>query len=41
MRLRFLLDEDMSPKAAEGLRRAGEDAISVHEEGRTGLPDTE
>lgn len=31
MTLRFLLDEDISPRVAEGLRRRDFDAISVHE----------
>ena len=41
MTLRFLLDEDMPPTVAEGLRRAGYDAISIHEEQRTGMGDEE
>lgn len=43
MSLRFLLDEDVSPRVAEGLRRLGVDAISVHEVGRARLriPDQE
>jgi predicted nuclease of predicted toxin-antitoxin system len=32
--LRFLLDEDMSRRVAQGLRARGVDAISVHEIGR-------
>jgi predicted nuclease of predicted toxin-antitoxin system len=32
--LAFLLDEDVSYRVAEGLRRRGVDAISVHELGR-------
>jgi predicted nuclease of predicted toxin-antitoxin system len=32
--LRFLLDEDMSQRVAEGLRARGIDAVSVHEIGR-------
>jgi predicted nuclease of predicted toxin-antitoxin system len=41
--LRFLLDEDMSPRVAEGLRARGVDAISVHEVGRGNrrVPDEE
>ncbi len=31
MSLTYLLDEDMSPQVAEGLRRRGIDAVSVHE----------
>ena len=31
MTLRLLLDEDISPRVAEGLRRRGVDAVSVHE----------
>ena len=34
MSLRFLLDEDMSQRVAEGLRARGVDAVSVHEIGR-------
>lgn len=41
MTLRFLLDEDMPPAVAEGLRQLGGDALSVHEEQRTGLADEE
>ena len=41
MTLRFLLDEDMPPAVAEGLRREGYDAVSVHDELRTGLADEE
>ena len=31
--MRFYLDEDLSPKIAEILRRSGMDALSVHEAG--------
>ena len=34
MSLRFLLDEDISYRVAEGLRRRSIDAVSVHEIGR-------
>jgi predicted nuclease of predicted toxin-antitoxin system len=41
--LRFLLDEDLSPKVAEAVRARGVDAVSVHEVGRANLrlPDVE
>jgi predicted nuclease of predicted toxin-antitoxin system len=41
--LRFLLDEDLSYRVAEGLRQRGVDAISVHEVGRASqrTPDIE
>jgi predicted nuclease of predicted toxin-antitoxin system len=32
--LRLLLDEDVSPRVAEGLRRRGIDAVSVYDVGR-------
>ncbi len=43
MSLRFLLDEDLSYRVADGLRRRGVDAISVHEIGRANrrVPDAE
>ena len=41
MSLRFLLDEDVSVRIAEGLRHRGIDAVSVHELGGTGLTDEE
>lgn len=37
--MRFLLDEDLPPRAAEVSRGLGLDAVSVHELGRVGLPD--
>lgn len=39
--MKFLLDEDLSPKIAVILREKGIDALSVHEIGRTGLTDQE
>ncbi len=43
MSLRFLLDEDISQRVAEGLRARGIDAVSVQEIGRggQGVPDEE
>ena len=43
MKLPFLPDEDLSQRVAEGLRRQGIDAVSVHEIGRgsRGLTDAE
>lgn len=38
MSLRYQLDEDLSYAVAQGLRRHDVDAASVHELGRTGLP---
>jgi predicted nuclease of predicted toxin-antitoxin system len=37
--LKFLLDEDLPPRAAEIARGLGLDVISVHEVGRRGLAD--
>lgn len=37
MSLAYFLDEDISYRVAEGLRRLGIDAISVHELGRANL----
>jgi len=37
--LRLLLDEDLSGRVAEGLRRKGVDAVSVHELNQTGMTD--
>ena len=39
--MRFLLDEDLPPRAAEIARGLGLDVASVHELGRRGLPDRE
>ncbi|MBI5442514.1 MAG: DUF5615 family PIN-like protein [Deltaproteobacteria bacterium] len=39
--MKLLLDEDLSPRISEALRRAGVDAVSVHELGRQGLSDRE
>jgi predicted nuclease of predicted toxin-antitoxin system len=41
--LRLLLDEDVSPDVADGLRRRGIDAVSVYEIGRANrrVPDDE
>lgn len=39
--MRFLLDEDLSPKVAEVARNLGLDVVSVHEVGRRGLSDRE
>lgn len=39
--VRFLLDEDVNPEAAEVARGLGLDTISVHEIDRRGLPDDE
>ncbi len=37
----LLLDEDVWPGLAKALRTRGIDAVSVHELGRTGLPDAD
>ncbi len=37
--MRLLLDEDLSPKVAEFLRKKGIDAISIYDIGRDGLSD--
>lgn len=37
----LLLDEDVWPGLAKALRARGIDAVSVHELGRTGLPDAD
>lgn len=37
--MRFLLDEDLSPRSAEYLRSLGHDAIHVREVGLKGSPD--
>lgn len=39
--MRFLLDEDLPPKAAEIGRNLGLDTVSVHEISRRGYPDDE
>jgi predicted nuclease of predicted toxin-antitoxin system len=39
--MRFHLDEDLSPKIAEILRRSGIDTISAHEAGMCGVSDRE
>lgn len=39
--MKFLLDEDLPPKAAEISRGLGLDAVSVHEMSRRGYPDDE
>ena len=41
MTLRFVLDEDLSARIANGLRHRSMDAVSVHEIGRAGLGDEE
>lgn len=37
--MKFYLDEDLSPRIAEILRRKGADAVSAHETGGKGLQD--
>jgi predicted nuclease of predicted toxin-antitoxin system len=37
--IHFLLDEDLPPAVATIARSLGRDVVSVHEIGRTGLPD--
>lgn len=37
--MKFYIDEDLSPRIAEILRRKGIDAVSAHETGGRGLPD--
>ena len=39
--MRFLLDEDLSPRVAQAARGLGLDVVSVHEIGRCGLSDYE
>lgn len=39
--MRFILDEDLSPVAAETARGLGLDAVSIHEIGRRGYGDAE
>jgi predicted nuclease of predicted toxin-antitoxin system len=40
-RIRFLLDENISPQVAIGLRKRGIDVLTVHELQRGGLSDLE
>ena len=39
--MKFYLDEDLSPKIAEALRRKGMDAVSAHEAGNIQFSDPE
>ena len=39
--MNLLLDEDLSPRIAQALRKLGVDAVSVHEVDRQGLSDRE
>lgn len=39
--MKWYLDEDLSPKVAEQLRRHGVDAVSAHDVGTQGRPDAE
>lgn len=38
--MKFYLDEDLSPKIAEALRKKGIDAVSAHETGNTQVSDS-